>query len=765
MDSREINGSLQPDIAPFVGRTDLLTTTTRLLRHARLVTLTGPAGVGKTRLAMRIARQTGADSVWAVDISAIAGQASRSPGSLYAHLALELNIRHNGSAGLDTVLDHLRGRSVLLLLDNCEHLVGPTREFLRRLLVAAPQVRILATSRQPLGVEGERRIVVPPLKPNDAIALFVDHAAAAGSDRAAVAADPDLSRLCERLDGLPLAITLAAARIPALSVRDLLALLNDRFALLRDVEVAVALSYDLCTEDERALWRCACVFADEFDLQAITALAGRAGLDTTLVLDTVTALVQKSILTADSASGRTRYGLLDTLRDYGLRALDQIGDGARLRQLHRDHARETAHRAATTWLGPDELDVMATVHQQLPDFLAAVDYSVARGELAIAREILRNVVRSRAPFFWGVLGLIAQHLDLVISTSIRSLAAAPGDADAAASAADVAATAAMAGWIAVTVGRRDDAERLITLAEELLDARGLGTIAPLLFAQGGHRGLVAGDSEGIGLLTAARALTPGPDLAGDRQMATMVRVMTICFTGDSTAAVVASEQYLRDAEQTGAPWDISWALWCRSLAALHDDDYEGAATHLDSCLRAQRTMDDRWGQTWSLELCGAIIAARLQDADNPAAEARRSQWLLGATQARQDQLGVSLHGLRPFAALRATAEQANSRYLNTIAMAAAFDNGTKAHQDALGVALGESPPRSRRGGSHPGGLTDRERQVVELVAAGLKSADIGLHLHLSTATVDTHVRRILSKLDLHNRAALATWAAENAISS
>jgi predicted ATPase/DNA-binding CsgD family transcriptional regulator len=760
--AREIIGSLPLDIAPFVGRDELLTMTTRVLRHARLVTLTGPGGVGKTRLALRVARRAAVDSAWVVDISAIAGQADHTPDGLYAHLALGLGIGHNGTAGLDTILEHLRGRAVLLILDNCDRLVGPLRELLRRLLMAAPQVRILATSRQALGVEGEHKILVPPLGADEAVALFVEHAVAAGADRVVVQPDPDVDPLCGRLDRLPLAIMLAAAWIPTLSVRELMTLADDRFVLLRDLEGAVALSYDLCSEDEQRLWTYACVFAGSFDLASITAVAANAGIYPAQVLDLVTGLVQKSVLTVDSTAGISRYHMLDTLREYGLRVLSRTGDDVRLRRLHCDHFREVAHQAATTWQCPHELDIMEAVHRHLPDLLAAVDYCVSEGELATARPILCDIVRSRAPFSYGFLGLIAQRLQSVIDTSVKHLAHAPiGNTESASEAVDIAATAALAGWIAVTVGRREDAERLINLAEDMLAAHGQGAIPPLLFAQGGYLVLGVGDSEGIGLLTAARALTVGAEFAGDREMATMVRAMGFAFVGTPQTAMPAAAEYLRQARQGQAPWDIAWAWWTCALAAFQAGDYKQATVWNTSCLRAFHEMDDQWGPPWAFELSAHIIAARLDQTDNPRAEARRSQWLLGAAQGRQNQLGVSLGGLAPFAALRTKTEESNSRHLDRVAMAAAFDQGNKAHRAAMGVAMGEPIPRGQRANAHPGSLSDRERQIVELVAAGLTSGEIGTQLHLATGTVNTHVKRILSKLGLHNRAALATWAAEN----
>src|SRR2546429_7869230 len=181
-------GNLPLDIAAFIGRDAELVQACHLLSHVRLLTLTGPGGVGKTRLALRVASrlQTSAhDGTWMIDLGGLHDPSGCTPERLYAHMALALDIRHHGSAGLDVLLDHLRSRRVLLILDNCEHLVPPTRPCVTALLRAAPHVRVLATSRQALGADGEHTLAVPPLPQPVAIDLFTARATAAGVDIAA----------------------------------------------------------------------------------------------------------------------------------------------------------------------------------------------------------------------------------------------------------------------------------------------------------------------------------------------------------------------------------------------------------------------------------------------------------------------------------------------------------------------------------------------------------------------------------------------------
>jgi len=753
----EIRGNVPLDITAFLGRDDLLARACNLVKHRRLITLTGSGGVGKTRLALRIVQKVAVDGAWVIDIRALTGQAGYTPESHYAHLARELKIHHNSTPGLGTVLDHLRGQKVMLVLDNCEHIVERTREFLRELLVAAPHVRILATSREVLGLEGEYKIVVPPLALPDAVDLFIEHATAGDTATRISKSDPDLKGLCQRLDGLPLAIRLAAGLTAALSVKELHSGLENRFRVLPDIEQVMAWSYDLCSPEEQRVWAVAAIFAGAFELAAITSLAGDAGVDPAKVQALVTGLVKKSVLTAESlGQGEpTRYNMLHTVRDFGLHELK--GDTQRLRELHRDYHRSFVAHTAVAWFGPDELDVMAAVHRQLDDILAVVDRCLEDSDLATARAICRDLGRGRAPFIWGFLGLLFTYLRRVIDASLDSIA---NDSDAvdAAVIADVAATAAMAGWIAVTVGRTDEAAALIATARDLLDQRGMATIPPLLFAEGGHKALGRGLREGMGLLAAVRDLFSGAEFAGDRQMAAMVFAMACGLAGEPEVAREASRQHLRQAEQAQAPWDISWAHWNCGLADLNSGDLETAAKHTDISLGQQRDMRDRWGPTWGLELAAWIMAAQLPGARNPRELARTAMRLLGAAQRHQSDLGVRMAGLGPFAAHSATAQAQITAVLGEEVAAAAYADGRRNYLHAIQIALGEPVPRGPRT-VVADEMSMRERQVAGLVAAGLTSSQIGAKLNIAEGTVKAHVKRILAKLGLPNRAALASWVA------
>jgi predicted ATPase/DNA-binding CsgD family transcriptional regulator len=755
--------NLPADIATFIGRGHELTRACQLLRHVRLLTLTGPGGVGKTRLAMRVAatfQGSTADGVWIADLGDLPRAREISPERLYTHLALCLGIRHHGQAGLDVLLDHLRSRRVLLVLDNCEHLVPAIRVCVTAMLHTAPHLRILATSRQALGADGEYTLVVDPLPLPDAIKLFMSRAAAAGGR---IEADPQLvADLCRRLDGLPLAIQLAAARARSLSVQQLLSRLDEhRFRVLADVAAdhrhstmqrVVDWSHELCTEAERLLWARASVFARAADLPALETVCSGDGLVQAAVVDLVSGLVAKSVLTADHTTSPVRYHVLDTLRDYGARKLADAGDTQRVRRRHRDYYHHLVADAANNWLGPTELDAMATVHRDLPDILAAIDESITSRDLPTARAICRNLVRVRSPFFHGFLDLARQQLRRVIDASHANGLANAEDA------ADVAATMASAAWVATTQGHHETAQTLLGEARALHRQWNIAITAPVLFAEGGSEALGAGSPRAISLLDSARTSFTDPGAAGDQHMATMMWAMATAFAGEPAEAVAAADDYLHHAQQAQAPWATSWALWVAALASLRGGDYDGAIDSVSQALRLQRDMADSWGATWSLELCAWIIAARADHADNPRGEAERAGWLMGASRARQERIGVTLAGLRPLAAAHARAHTRITAILDDIAAAAAIDAGSRGHAQAVRVALGERTPR-RPSASTSIGLTDREKEIAILITEGLSSIEIAAQLRVTAGTVNVHVRNILRKLGVRKRAGIAAWVA------
>jgi predicted ATPase/class 3 adenylate cyclase/DNA-binding CsgD family transcriptional regulator len=335
-------------LTTFVGREQQMSEVRALLASNRLVTLTGAGGVGKTRLAVQVAAPIIADfdGVWYVDLAPITH-----PGLVPITVTRALRLPDQpGRSTMETLVRFLGGRSALLVLDNCEHLLDATAALVVALLEACPGVRLLATSREPIGVAGEVSWRVPSLSLSDeAVELFTDRARRVRPDfRVTDENAAAVTEICRRLDGLPLAIELAAARVRALSPPDILDGLHDRFRLLtggartavrrqQTLRASVDWSHTLLTEPERVLFRRLAVFLGGFDLDAAQAVAGGGDVEPYQVLDQLTLLVDKSLVVAENGSGPTRYRLLETVRQYALEKLGGSGEADTVRTRHRDH--------------------------------------------------------------------------------------------------------------------------------------------------------------------------------------------------------------------------------------------------------------------------------------------------------------------------------------------------------------------------------------------------------------------------------------------
>ena len=336
-------------LTSFVGRNAELSQVRELLSENRLVTLTGAGGAGKTRLAIEVAgRLSGKfdDGVWCVDLAPITD-----PDLAPVTVARALGLPDQaGRSTMDTLTRFLADRQMLVMLDNCEHLLDASAALTNALLGAAPGLTLLATSREPIGVAGEVSWRVPSLSlADEAIELFTDRARRARPDFVVTEDNATVvAEICARLDGLPLAIELAAARVRALSLSEILDSLHDRFRLLtggartavrrqQTLRASVDWSHALLTEPERVLFRRLAAFVGGFDFDAAQTVASGDEIERFQVLDLLTLLVDKSLVAADDSRGRTRYRLLETVRQYALEKLGESGEADAVRARHRDH--------------------------------------------------------------------------------------------------------------------------------------------------------------------------------------------------------------------------------------------------------------------------------------------------------------------------------------------------------------------------------------------------------------------------------------------
>ncbi len=627
-------GNLPAEVTSFVGRQTHLERARCLLATARILTLTGIGGVGKTRLALQLASAASRsfpDGTWLVDLTPL-----RAPELLGRTVAEQLGVPD--AADPATLGRRLRGRELLLVLDNCDHVVDAVGELTAELAHAVPGLTVLITSRRTLGVPGEHVLHVPPLdlpgtdgpvEASEAVRLLVDRVSAVlpafeldDRNRQVVA------RLCRRLDGIPLAIELAAVRLAALSVEDVL----DRLDLLdgpapertgsRTLREVLDWSYELCSDPERRMWERVSVFAGEFDLAAAEAVCAGGPVAVADVADLLARLVHQSVVVADPSGDRSRYRLLDTVRRYGLARLRAVGGEAQVRARHHLHYRRLAARSAGENCGsPDEVTCQQGLERDEANLREAMEFGRSRPELAPGT-VEMAVDLSRAAFFTGRLSESRYWLARTLDTDVplcREL--------------HVRATAFQA-WVAVVLGDADGARALLGTCG---DAPGGGASAAVLFARGNLEMFARSSPEAIDLLAEARERYRTLGNLADGHMATVFWAMAAVFLGPADAAVAAAAECLAEARALGAPWTVSWATWTTGLAELRHGDADRAVVLLEEALTCQRDVGDRWGPLWSTEVLGWAEAARGEHGSAAA--------LLDTAARQRREAGVELVGL------------------------------------------------------------------------------------------------------------------------
>ena len=391
--------NIPAQLTTFVGRTGQIDEVRRLVRDNRLVTLTGAGGAGKTRLAVEVAAglpDDFDDGVWWVDLAAVAD-----PAVVTLTIARTLGLPDQpGRSPLETVQRFIGDRRMLVLLDNCEHLLDVCGDAIMRLLNTCPQLTMLTTSREPIAVSGEVTWRVPSLTLQDeAIALFADRAQRARPTFHAAGEDAELvAEICRRLDGMPLAIELAAARVRALSVRQIADSLHDRFRLLtggarnalrrqQTLRASVDWSHALLTDAEQTLFRRLGVFMGGFDLDAARAVAATTEAEEFQILDQLSLLVDKSLVVADEEAGDMRYGMLETVRQYALEKLAESGEADHVRDRHRDH-----YTSAACQFEGDER-IVEWSEREIGNLRAAHTWSIDSAEFEPALRLVSSLQR------------------------------------------------------------------------------------------------------------------------------------------------------------------------------------------------------------------------------------------------------------------------------------------------------------------------------------------------------------------------------------
>ena len=755
-------GNLPAEATSFVGRRRELAEIRKKLATARLVSLVGPGGVGKTRLGLRIGSDLGrgfADGAWLVELAEIRD------GDLVTNAVLEaLDLRdQSATKPLQILLSDLQNRQLLLLLDNCEHLLGAVAPLVAEILGAAPRLTVIATSREPLQVPGEHVIPIPPLqvpagngaeplahlRQNEAVMLFSERAAAAsgtfeltGSNEAAVVA------LCRRLDGLPLAIELAAVRTRVLSVGQILDRLTDRFALLtgggraalprhQTLRTTIDWSYDLLTPAEQILFRRLCVFASHFSLEDVELVCTSTEVPATGALDVLSALVDKSLVIKEDVRSLASYRLHETMREYASIKLRDADEEDLLEERCLEHYRTVCLRSADQaryrlleWLPWAELEI--------DNIRGVLQQCVVRGDSARGLDIAASM-----KYYWITHGTTesVHWLDQLLAfgeassqTQMRAYY--------------------LRGWLSMLQGEPAAARPFI--ARSIAAARETGQPALLseALAIAATVENVAGAHQAASpYLDEAEAITVGLDDFPATIELVQARAIHAIFEGDLEVVRVASLEGVRLSREAGDLYQLEAMHRNLGMVGVMSGDFHAGNSQFNEALRVARTFDNRLAQSYGLAAAGWYAAST--------GHARASGQLFGAAEAVRTQTGAEMMG--PLIAVLTRAKESAIEALGASKFEAEFTAGKRMSRDAaLRLALGESEHTDiSTERIEAGPLAKRESEVARLVAEGLSNKQIGARLLVSEATVATHIRSIMNKLGFNSRAQIAGWMASS----
>jgi predicted ATPase/DNA-binding CsgD family transcriptional regulator len=762
-------------LTSLVGREREIAEVGRLLTGARLLTLTGPGGSGKTRLALATAAdlvEDYEDGVWLVELAPLSD-----PDLVPQAVASVLGVREvPGTPLVDSLCLYLGARGVLLVLDNCEHLVGACARLAEILLHSCPNLRILATSREALGVSGETLFAVPPLSLPDprrvpapeslscyeAARLFVERAQAAKHDFSITEGNAmAVAQVCYRLDGIPLAIELAAARVKVLSVEQISSRLDDSFRLLtgggrwalahqRTLRTAMDWSHDLLSEEERAMLRRLSAFAGGFTLEAAEAVGEGEGIEGGEVLDLLSTLVDKSLVVVEEQDGEMRYRLLETVRQYGREKLAEAAEAERVRRQHVKYYLALAEEAEPAFT--EQVPWLERLETEYGNLRTALSWSLgpedAEGPAGVRVQLgLRLASTLAQGRFWNSYGPGEGRRWLQRALAGSGTSTTPARAKA----------LNQAGLMAMWQGDTQQSAALLeegrTLFEELGD--GLGVANSLVDL--GQLALRGGDRKRTrALREEGEALRPR---LSDRQAMGFLLLFlggAAIDEGDHDRAVGLLEEGLELNRELGDTLGTALCLASLGIVALEQDDPERAAALYEEDLRLLRSLRDKAATAFGLRGMACVAALR--------GDAARAARLWGAGEALGEAINLPLS---PF-------DRAHPDYegllngvrprLEEIAWEAALAEGRAMTPEvALEYALQPpaAPEEPSSPPSFPSGLSAREVEVLGLVARGMTDPQVAEELYISPRTVNAHLRSVYHKIGSSTRAEATRFALEH----
>ncbi|TCC02803.1 LuxR C-terminal-related transcriptional regulator [Kribbella soli] len=774
-------GNLPEQLASFVGRDRLVLEVAELVRSNQLVTLGGAGGVGKTRLALEVGAGLAdefPDGVWVVELASV-GDAASVP----AAIATALGISPRADTELvETVAEALAGRRALVLMDNCEHVLRAASAAITEILGRSGVVRVLATSREYLWIAGETLVEVSPLAltggvASDAVHLFVERARAVRP--AFGLQDPQdaaaATEICLTLDGLPLGIELAAARMAAMSAIEVRDRLGARFRLLRGpaartdrqqtLSRAVGWSYDLLDADEQKLMRNASVFSGGFDLASLAAVVGADDVDVLVQIDS---LVRKSLVVADHGADHTRYRLYETIRQFSEDRLSEAGGLARMRDRHAAHFAVEAAARWEGWDGPGWRSAVDWVEAELGNLRTAFRWSTQRGRLEVATDIAAHA--ALMGFSIELFETVAWAEELLDSAAGTAVARLPRLYTAAGYACFVGRAEAAAGNAhrAVELGSqpgRDPCEPgYATFVEALgqvysghLDryVELTGAVARQFGAARGYGlasyvdGLQASGRVAEALELVAPSIVAARDLGNPYWIAYALWIGGLTLAkADRKRALATWDEAVDHVREHGVHFFDGFLA--RDAARLHTSDGEAdrALALFDTAIGAARQA----GNVAQLIISLASVPALFERLDRVEAAMTLFAALSGEP--------AAFHHVPELAELgeRLSRRLGTERSAELRSAGLAYDLNAAAAwtRDELTSALREL--RQQANGARTAGLTRREIDVLKLVAEGRTTSEIAARLFISAKTADHHIQHIYTKIGVSNRSAATRWA-------
>jgi predicted ATPase/class 3 adenylate cyclase/DNA-binding NarL/FixJ family response regulator len=622
---------LPPQFTSFVGRGAEIESVRMLVADNRLVTLTGAGGVGKTRLAVQIAHELDddfGDGAWYVDLASITD-----PDVVPVAVTRALGLPdQTGRSTMDTLTRVIGDRHLLVLLDNCEHLIDASASLTVALLAACPQLTILATSREPIRVSGEVAWGVPSLAlADEAITLFIDRARQVRPDFVVTESNSAaVAEICRRLDGIPLAIELAAARVRALSLAQILDSLHNRFRLLtggartavrrqQTLRASVDWSHELLTEPERVLFRRAAVFMGGFDLDAAQAVCGGSDIESYQTLDQLTLLIDKSLVVLEDDEFGSRYRMLETVRQYALEKLGESGESDAVRARHRDHY--SALAALLDASGPaGHHSLVAKAEIEMDNLRAAFAWCRENGHAAAALQLtsalqplwLSGRVQEGAAWFDAALADVQLH-HVKLEPAVRARALADR---------------VMLDAVQSIHDRVGMALESLSIARDLDDPPLLLRVLNSCGAMAAYDAEAAGPyfDEAVGL---ARALADDRSLS---QILAFRAFAAVTGKGDAIATRAAGEEGRTIADRIGDGYSARTCRWCLALADWwHGDLAASIAQNRELVAEAEATHDETWRAANLVSLGHTLAyAGKTSEARAAAASAVEASAELGA---------------------------------------------------------------------------------------------------------------------------------------